>query len=1215
MVFKYISPFLLASLVVLPSCEQKSNSPNPDANKRAPIEPVEGTIASTPLPTRPNQTEGSPLFETINISHSGVDYGLHWDNPESRIKEFLFLNPAGGICTGDFDGDKLPDLYITSPSGGNRLYKNLGDFKFEDVTQSSGVADETFWGTGASFVDIDNDGDLDLYACGYQCPNKLYLNDGSGKFSDQAGALGLDYKGGSMMMSFADIDNDGDLDGYLSTTAVTPPAGTKFKVKFVPRESDGVEVPVVLPELREYWEILYLPGDKVRRVEAAQYDHLFRNDNGKFVDVSKSAGIDGAFFTLSATWFDYDSDGDPDLYVSNDYTGPDMLYRNRGDGTFENVIQETVPHTPWFSMGSDVGDFNNDGLLDLFASDMSATSHYREKVMMGNMDDSAWFLDWSKPRQYMRNSVYVNSGAGRFQEASFLAGLSSTDWTWTPRIEDFDQDGHTDVFVTNGVMRDNMNSDLTEFANKNLEPGSAEYNIFWLEKPMRKERNLAFQNLGDLKFKSKGQDWGLERNGVSFGAATADFDGDGDVDLVVNNADTPVSIYRNNSSTNHRIAVTLEGVASNRKGLGATILVKTKAGTQTRTVTLSRGWLSASDTTAMFGLGAAQKVERLEIHWPGGTRQIFNKLDANHSYTITEPVGQPAPPEDPQTTPLFLRSDHLASAIHQEAPFDDFKIQPLLPNKLSQNGPGIAWGDIDGDGDHDFFLGGAKSQSGQLFENIGEGGFKKVTTEVLEADKNSEDMGALFFDSDNDGDLDLYVAHGSAEAPPGDSTYRDQLYLNHGKGRFSKSPGDTLPQLSISSGPVACADIDRDGDLDLFVGGRLVPGQYPTGPPSQILINNRGKFSATLVPNLGMVTGAVFSDADDDGWIDLLLTTEWGPVRFLKNENGKLVEKTDQAGLATRTGWWNGIAGGDLDSDGDIDFLVTNFGLNTKYKASDEKPALAYFGDVDGSGRPHLIEAKLSDGKLLPRRGFSCSKSAMPSLQAKVGTFHNFASSALNELYSDSRLENALKFEANTLESGILINNGKGRFSWRPLPRFAQISPAFGAILQDIDGDGDLDAALAQNFYGPQRETGRMDGGLGLILENDGSGNFHPMGARESGIVIPEDAKSLSLADLNQDQRPDLIFGMNNGPVVTYLNQSQNDVLAVTLPAAAVGAKVTINSNSRSLHGGGSYLSQSTPVLVFQAPKEDTTAVIRWPDGSTKEVPLATGTRKLVVNH
>lgn len=1204
---------LLPPALLLISCNQDSG----DENSETPVpppEPVEGMITSTALPERPNLADGETLFELINTSHSGVDYGLHWDDPETNLKEFLFLNPSGGICTGDYDGDSLPDLYITSPSGGNRLYRNLGDFKFEDVTESTGVADPKFWGTGASFIDIDNDGDLDLYACGYQCPNKLYLNNGSGKFTDQAKQLGLDYKGGSMMMSFADIDNDGDLDGYLATTAVAPPPGTKFQVKFVPRESDGVEVPVVLPELREYWEILYLPGDKVRRTEAAQYDRLFRNDNGRFVDVSKSSGIDGAYFTLSATWLDYDSDGDADLYVSNDYTGPDILYRNRGDGTFENVIREATPHTPWFSMGSDVGDLNNDGLPDIFASDMSATSHYRSKVMMGNMDDSSWFLDWAEPRQFMKNSVFINSGMGKFHDAAFLTGLSSTDWTWSPRIADFDQDGHADLFVTNGIMRDNMNSDLSNYANANLKPGTPEYVKFWLEKPMRKEKNHAFKNQGDLKFTSVGENWGLDRNGVSFGATTADLDGDGDNDLVINNADGPVSIYRNNTSDNNRLKITLRGVATNHRGLGATILVTTEAGLQSRSITSARGWLSASDTTAVFGLGSADKVTRLEVRWPGNNRQVFENLEANHHYYISEPVGQPAPPEASPPSPLFRESPHLAKAVHRETPFDDFEHQPLLPNKLSHYGPGIAWADIDQDGDDDFFLGGAKGQAGQIFLNQGDGKFTSHEAPVLAESSDSEDLGALFFDCDNDGDLDLFVTHGSSELPPGHPSYCDTLYLNDGKGTFSKASEEALPKLPVSSGTVACADIDRDGDLDLFVGGRLIPGQYPKSPPSQLLINQGGTFTSKLVPNLGMVTGAIFADTDDDGWIDLLVTTEWGPVHFLRNEEGNLINQTQAAGLSELSGWWHGIAAGDLDSDGDLDFLVTNFGLNTKYKASPKKPTLIYYGDVDGSGDPHLIEAKLSDGKLLPRRGFSCSKSAMPSLQAKVGTFHNFASSALTELYQDTRLDSALKFEANTLESGILINDGQARFSWKPLPRVAQLSPGFGIALNDLDADGHLDAVLAQNFYHPQRETGRMDGGLGLYLENDGSGNLLPVTSPLSGLVISDDARSLTLSDLNQDGRPDLVFGINDGKTITYLNQSPREFLTIPLTPSDIGTKITINGITRSLHGGGSYLSQSSTAITFPSPQKETTATVRRPDGSSEKYQIAAGAKKLLLN-
>lgn len=1217
------TPWLPLVATILVGCgktdKADSAAEEPDGRKAA---PAPGRIESRPLPERTWRDQGEALFEALEPAHTGIDFGPRWDDPARFLKELLFVNPSGGICAGDYDADGLPDLYVTSPSGGNRLYRNLGDFKFEDVTESAGVADPEFWGTGACFVDIDNDGDLDLYACGYTRSNKLYLNDGSGKFTDRAREIGLDYNGGSMMMSFADIDNDGDLDGYLATTAIAPPPGTKFRVNFVARESDGVEIPVVIPELREYWEILIKPGEKGQRVEAGQDDHLFRNEGGKFVDVSKAAGIAGAYFTLSATWWDYDRDGDADLYVSNDYTGPDMLYRNRGDGTFENVIGEVLPHTPWFSMGSDVGDLNGDGLLDFFASDMAATSHYREKVMMGNMDDMGWFLEWAEPRQYMRNVLYLNSGAARFQEAAHLAGLASSDWSWSPRIEDFDQDGRADLFITNGIMRDSMNSDVSAFAESQFRPGSPEYIKFWVEQPLHKEDNLAFRNLGDLKFQSIGALWGLQHHGVSFGAVSADFDGDGDPDLAVSNIDKPVSLYRNRGTEHHRIAVKLVGKASNQDGLGATIRLLTSAGMQSRAITSARGWLSASETTALFGLGDETAVEQLEILWPGGTRQVFTDLEADQFYTIYEPVGQPAPEIEPAVLALYEKSSHLASAVHEEAPFDDFARQPLLPYKLSQLGPGTAWGDLDGDGDDDFFLGGARGHPGQIFLNTGGGKFAPFEANALAAHADSEDAGALFFDADADGDLDLYVASGGVEDDAGHLNYRDRLYLNEGKGILSDATKDVLPEARLSSGPVAAADFDRDGDLDLFVGGRTIPGQYPLAPASRLLVNSGGKFTLATaeqlpgVQQLGMVTAAIWSDANGDGWPDLLLAVEWGAVRYFENDGGKLVDKTRVARLADRLGWWNGITAGDFDADGDIDYLVTNFGLNSKYEASSETPEFIFYGDLDGSGQAHIVEAKFEDGKFLPRRGFSCSRNAMPFLKGKIKTFHNFASAGLAELYTENKLASALRLEANTLESGVLINDGGAVFSWRPLPRIVQIAPAFGVVLEDIDGDGDLDAVLAQNSFSPQRETGRMDGGLGQVLLNDGAGHFSALTPKTSGVEIPGDAKSLSVADLDADGRPDLIFGMNNGATITYLGRGGKIPLAVRLESkagnpTAVGARVTIADQIREQHAGGGYASQSTATLYFAQPGEATKATVRWPDGSNSEHPIDAGARQV----
>ncbi|MEZ5324684.1 MAG: VCBS repeat-containing protein [Verrucomicrobiales bacterium] len=1067
---------------------------------------------------------GAPLFTRLDPSETGVYFTLQ-SSFKTNIKEFMFITPLGGMCTGDYDADGLPDIYLTNATGGNRLFRNLGGFRFEDVTTAAGVEDDQFWGTGACFIDIDNDGDLDLFACGYNRPNKCYINDGSGRFADDAAKLKLDFNGASMMMSFADIDQDGDLDGYLATTAKAPPPGTKFGVVY-----EG-EKPVIPEPLQEYWQFLYLPGKKVQRTEAGQFDRLFRNDGGSFKEVAKASGIDGPYFSLSATWWDYDADRKPDLYVSNDYTGPDMLYHNLG-GKFENRIRETVPHTPWFSMGSDIGDVNNDGLIDFLAADMAATTHYRDKMMMGNMDDMGWFLEYAEPRQYMRNALYLNTGTGHMMEAAFLTGLSNTNWTWSPRLEDYDSDGRIDLFVTNGILRDSMNSDLSAFAAQKFQPGSDEWANFWASQPLFKEQNLAYRNDGDLKFTNVSARWGLNHTGVSFGAATADFDGDGDLDLVVNNAEEPATVYRN-ETTGNRIRVRLLGTESNHFGLGANVSIRTADGVQVRYLTSARGWLSASEPVIHFGLGDVDQIENLTVRWPSGQTQSFEGLPVNHLFTITEPGGKARAEPVAGGEAMFAATDRLKDAVYKEDPFDDFVRQPLLPNKLSQSGPAMAWADVDCDGDSDGFLGGSAGYPGQLLRNNS----GKFSIEMIAADDAvSEDAAAVFFDADGDGDQDLYVVSGSVEKEPGDSDYRDRLYLNDGSGAFTKAPEGALPDLRDSGGCVAAADFDQDGDLDLFVGGRSIPGRYPETPASRLLINTGDARFIEKTPEpvaaTGLATAVAWSDANSDGWLDLLVTHEWGPVKlFLNDTKGSLSNATEAAGLAKLLGWWNGIAAGDIDGDGDTDYAVTNYGLNTKYKASESKPALIYYGDFDGTGKPHLVEAKFEGSKALPRRGFSCSSGAMPLLKTKLKTFHNFASASLEALYP---LEQGTRWEANTLESGILINDGSGTFTFQPFPRLAQIAPAFGVLLNDIDGDGALDCVLAQNTYSPQRETGHMDGGLSLLLKGDGKGQFEPVWPTVSGIVIPSDAVGIAEVDLNGDGREDLVFSTNNGPLYTF---------------------------------------------------------------------------------
>jgi hypothetical protein len=1089
----------------------------------------------------------------VPTSHTRIDFRHDWVPSDQYPFDLETAMFGGGVAVGDFDGDGRSDMYLSRPYGGNRLYRNLGDFKFQDVTDSAGLGDDPSWGGGVTFADVNNDGSLDIYACIHAGPNRLYINQRDGTFLEQASRYGLDFRGASVMMAFADYDRDGDLDGYLLTNRLPPPKSLAMG------RAERVNGQWIVPEeFREYKDVLEHPDGSPVVVDAGQYDHLFQNAGTdstgqmRFVEVSRDAGISGNDHGLAATWWDYDDDGFPDLYVANDFTDPDHLYHNNKDGTFTDVAATALPHTPWFSMGVDVADINNDGRFDLLATDMAGTTHYKQKVGMGEMSSRVWFLDQPVPRQYMRNALFVNSGTSRFWEAAYLTGLANTDWTWSVRWEDLDNDGWVDLFVTNGMTRDWQNGDLKQRVERLGGKESPAGRAFWLEQPPKAEPNLAFRNERDWRFEEVGRAWGLDHVGVSFGAALADLDNDGDLDIVVNNFQEPASIYRNQSTSGNRIVVHLRGTSSNRFGVGAKIEVATAAGKQVRYATLSRGFMSCAGSAWHFGLGDSPVVESLIVNWPSGVAQEFRNLPANQAIVITEAKTSDISRSSRKPLPFFREASVLATVRHLETPYDDFAEQPLLPYKLSQLGPGMAWADIDNDGDDDGYIGGAAGQAGSLVMNR-DGQFvvspQSTTPDgVFAMDHAAEDMGAVFFDVDSDGDQDLYCVSGGVEQSPGHASLRDRLYLNDGHGKFSQAPEDALPDDRDSGGVVAAADYDRDGDLDLFVGGRVIPGQYPLPAVSRLLRNNSTQGNAKLVDvtmevaaalhQSGLVTGAVWSDANQDGWVDLLVSHEWGPVKLFLNKEGQFTDVTGAAGLANRHGWWKGISAGDLDHDTDIDYVVTNMGWNTKYHASAEHPQLLYLGDFDGNGRPQLIEAEYEDSILYPMRGKSCSSHAIPSLAQRFTTFHEFATAPLSDIYTQPCLDRAQRWRIDTLESGVLINNGKAEFTFQPLPRWAQIAPSFGSALTDVDGDGHVDILLVQNFYSPQLETGRMDGGMGMLLLGDGSGNFTPLPADRSGIVIPADARSIALTDTNLDGRLDLVVGVNNGPPLVLERES-----------------------------------------------------------------------------
>jgi hypothetical protein len=785
----------------------------------------------------------------------------------------------------------------------------------------------------------------------------------------------------------------------------------------------------------------------------------------------------------------------------------------------------------------------------------------------------------------MRNALFLNSGLGRFMEAAHMAGVASTNWTWSVKFADLDGDGWVDLFVTNGMTRDFRNSDLVQQSEQRTSRrNSHSRHDFWDAQDLLRENNLAFRNTGKLGFDEIGDDWGLNYLGVSFGAAFGDLDNDGDLDLAVNNFQEPVSVYRNLTDDNHFVKIRLVGRDSNSHGVDSAIAIETDSGKQVRYLTHSRGFMSSDEPIAHFGLGKATTINRLSVRWRSGRSQTFDKLPADRLYLVSEPAaGSNVDDEPPQSGEIakrqFVESASTRNVTHREEPHDDFSSPPLLPNKLSQLGPGLATGDVNGDGQQDLYLSGAAGHAGGLY--LGDKGRFHVreadgdlfgsSDPLFERFAATEEMGALLFEADADGDLDLFIVGGGVECEPGAEVLRDRLYLNDGHGQFRQAPDKALPDVLESGSCVNACDFDRDGDLDLFVGGRSVPGQYPLAEPSRLLMNHGAVFedvteaSAAGLLDAGLVTGALWSDIDDDSWLDLLVTVEWGPIKLYRNEQGRLVDATQEAGLADLLGWWNGIAGRDLDNDGDIDYVVTNFGWNTKYHPTPERPALLYYGDFDGSGKSQLIEAKQTGAGLLPVRGKSCSQDAMPFIREKLPNFHDFAVALLPDIYSDECLSKAIRLEARVLSSAVLRNDGRGRFKFQPLPRLAQIAPSFGVGLTDVDGDGKCDILLAQNFFTPQRETGQMDGGLGLLLRGLGNAEFEPVWPNESGVVIPGDAKSLVVADINDDIWPDFLVGVNNGDVQAFENRGSDngDVIGVRLlgPAGnptAIGARFRV---------------------------------------------------------
>ena len=1061
------------------------------------------------------QPEGPPLFTRRAPSETGVTFANELpETADFNILNYLYYYNGGGVAAGDVNGDGRPDLYFTSNLGANRLYLNRGGFRFEDVTDAAGVAGTGTgagsgagsWTTGATMADVNGDGRLDLYVSvvnhlGKTGANQLFINQGVGAdgvptFIDEASAYGLDFAGYSTQAAFFDYDRDGDLDAYLLNHA--------------------------LHTARSYRRA----HTRMERDPKAG-DRLLRNEDGHFVDVSAEAGIFGgaAGYGLSVSVSDVNRDGWPDLYVANDFHENDFLYLNQHDGTFREALEESAGHTSQFSMGTDAADVNGDGWPDLATLDMLPADEAILKTSASAEPHDVYRIKrgYGYHPQLSRNTLQLNRGRPasdsaaqgsmapgvRFSEIGALAGMEATDWSWSALFADLDLDGRQDLFVTNGIYRRPNDLDYINYVSNDaiaasLEQGITEKNLSLLKQmPQIPIPNAAFRNGGALTFTDEAAAWGLDHEGFSNGATYADLDGDGDLDLAVNNLGEAASLYENRAmqrTERHFLEIELNGSGKNTAGLGAAVLLWQGATMQLREQHPVRGWQSSVAPRLHFGLGADSTADSLTVVWPDGRFQTLrdvpgdqvltlHQADAAGAYRFHDDASEQPPLFEDVTAALGL--DTLQ---HEENAFIDFNRDALMPHKLSTEGPALAVGDVNGDGLDDAYLGGAKHQSGRLLVQQSEGRFALRSQATWRPDRLHEDTDAAFFDADGDGHLDLYVVSGGGEFWGAADALRDRLYLGDGAGGFRRADG-ALPDFYENGAVVAPADYDGDGDTDLFVGSRLVAKAYGATPESYLLENDgAGRFAdvtaevAPALTDVGMVTDAVWADADGSGTPDLVVVGEWMPVRVFTGRDGRLTEQTEAAGLGASQGWWNSVAAADLDGDGDVDLALGNLGRNTRLAASAEAPARLYVRDFDGNGSADPILTYYRDGASYPMATRDELVQQIGPLRQKFPTYAAFGAAQMSDLFTPAQIQDAQVRTARTFATAVAENRGGGAFALRALPVEAQFAPVYALLPGDFDEDGRTDLLLGGNFYGVKPALGRYDASYGLFLRGTDEG-------------------------------------------------------------------------------------------------------------------------------
>lgn len=1078
------------------------------------------------------------LFTLMDNSASGISFTnkLTFSN-EFNIYTYRNFYNGGGVGLGDINNDGLIDIYFTGNQVPNKLFLNKGDFRFEDITAKAGVAGTQTWSTGVAMADVNGDGLLDIYVCnsgniegGRNKKNELFINQGDLTFREMGESYGVADEGYTTHAAFFDYDRDGDLDLYILNNSYQ--AIGSFNLRKNERHKRDA-----------------LGGDK-----------LMRNDGTRFKDVSEEAGIFGSVigFGLGVTVGDVNKDGWMDIFVSNDFFERDYLYINNQDGTFREALTQQMKSISGASMGADLADINNDGWSDLFVTDMLPKENARLKTV-------TTFEDWNRYRynvdndyyhQFTRNMLQLNSGNNSFHEVGRLAGVEATDWSWGALMFDMDNDGLKDIFVANGIFQDLTNQDFLQFASNEefvksvLEKKSVNYKKLTDIIPSTPIPNYAFKNHGDLSFKDLAGEWGLSTPGFSNGAAYGDLDNDGDADLVVNNVNMSAFIYRNNSDKlypdRHYLRLKLTGASKNTFAIGTKITAEEGSRKFYLEQMPMRGFQSTVDHRPLIGLGEITRLDRLTVTWPDGSATVLDSVKIDQTLALDQRDGVFVParaiPDTATPVPLLhaMEGEALIDFQHKENTFVDFDRDHLIFHMLSTEGPRISKGDVNGDGAEDLFIGGAKDQAGGLFIQTPGGTFRRNAGTVFEKDKASEDMGSLLFDADNDHDLDLYVCSGGNEFSSSSTALIDRLYFNDGKGNFTRS-AQILPATSAfeSTSTVQAADYDGDGDQDLFVGVRLRSFYYGF-PVNGYILNNDGKGIfrdatdqvAPQLKNIGMITDARWTDVDGDRDPDLIVIGEYMPIKIFINNNLRLSDRTKEAGLQASGGWWNRIEAADLDKDGDIDFVIGNHGLNSRFKASADKALCMYVNDFDNNGTVEHLICSFNGDKSYPMILRHDLVAQVPSLKKKYLKYETFKDQTITDIFSPQQLANALELKVHEMRSSVAINNGKGGFTLRALPVEAQFSPMYGIEIVDVDKDGNLDLVTGGNLFNVKPEVGRYDGSYGLVLKGDGQGNFRSISARESGLHVEGEVRDIVTVDTRKGKI--IVISRNNDAIKTY---------------------------------------------------------------------------------